>query len=60
MVVKIEMDMPKSCSECRFLYDGCLCMVDNDINDDTLELQMCYLKNTRAVGCPLQEVKECE
>lgn len=58
MPVKIDMEMPKSCSECRFLYDGCLCMADSYISDDTLELKMYELKNTRADGCPLQEVKE--
>ena len=58
MTIKIDMEMPKSCSECPFLYDGCLCMADSDISNDTLELKMHELKNTRAVGCPLQEVKE--
>lgn len=57
MTVKIEMDMPKSCAECRFNLD------DNRMGVNycaiTLEETDCY-RVTRTQECPLQEVKECK
>lgn len=56
MTVKIEMDMPKSCLECRFAY-----VYHTTFSGDIL---MCpYLgrgvsSKERESSCPLQEVKE--
>ena len=54
MAVKIDMDMPKSCSECRFLYDGYACMASEEI--------LCHLTDNefnrkRHPKCPLKEIK---
>ena len=53
MPVKIEMDMPKSCYQCRFRLDFGFCAAKKDF----------ILAGTRmnkevALDCPLQEVKE--
>ena len=55
MAVKINMEMPKCCAECRFNLD------DNRMGVNycaiTLEETDCY-RVTRPQECPLQEVKE--
>ena len=61
MAVKIEMDMPKNCRECRFCrydnkYEEYYCyaiLVPIDITEKVYE----YIRQTH---CPLQEVKECK
>ena len=52
MAVKIEMDMPKSCSSCRFRWFGMCAATDN--------AKGIFKQNPkrRPSWCPLQEVKE--
>lgn len=58
MAVIIEnMEMPKCCNECPFLYDGGSCIINSDISDDALEVILREM-TTRPSECPLQEVKE--
>ena len=56
MTVKIDMEMPKSCSECRLfcgdISTGNYCKI-------TLK-EIDYYGITRHPKCPLQEVKECK
>lgn len=54
MTVKIEMEMPKSCSECEFLnvsarYVTCVARKGDLVTNKVTE---------RPPECPLQEVKE--
>ena len=62
MTVKIEMDMPKSCSKCQF----CI-LKDFGSNEHTHKFRnVCFLTKDelldslreRYTNCPLQEVKE--
>lgn len=52
--VMIEMEMPKSCGECRFYFD------DNreGVNYCALTAEETYYHAERPSLCPLQEVKE--
>ena len=52
-MVKIDMEMPTSCEECRFAVDG-WCYVIRAEDEQPSEL--CYL--TRPEWCPLMEVQE--
>ena len=62
MVVKIEMEMPKSCTNCKF----CI-LKDFGPNENTHKFKnVCFLTKDellnplreRYTNCPLQEVKE--
>lgn len=52
--VMINMEMPKSCGECRFYFD------DNrmGVNYCALTAEETYYHAERPSWCPLQEVKE--
>lgn len=51
MVVKIDMDMPKSCSECKFPSNmECFLRYEAWISG--------YFNENRHERCPLREVKE--
>lgn len=59
MTIKIEMDMPKCCKDCPFLYDGGSCIINSNISDDALEVILREM-TTRPSECPLHEVDGCE
>lgn len=53
--VMLEMEMPKSCAECKF------CLYQNDLNMYCSVLRVCFPgidDSIRMRECPLQEVKE--
>lgn len=52
MSVKIEMEMPNYCSECKF------CIYEPPHPYCALTNSQTSLDNTRPSWCPLQEVKE--
>lgn len=55
MTVKINMEMPKSCAECRF------CLFQIDLNMYCSALRKCFHgtdDSIRMKECPLQEAKE--
>lgn len=57
-MIKIDMEMPKSCAECE------LCYYDSGDFDENLSIPTCPLLDCEVDGfkkhknCPLQEVKE--
>ena len=59
MAIKIEMDMPKSCRECRFCRYDCMykeyycyaTLIPFDVTESVYE-------HIRRTQCPLQEIKE--
>lgn len=54
MSVKIEMEMPKSCVDCKISLitaDNCFCPILGRVTENDLGL-------TKDSNCPLQEVKE--
>ena len=55
MTVKIDMEMPKSCRECRALVVGKYCVLANPILITPIKDEDWY---NRPSWCPLQEVKE--
>ena len=52
-MVRIDMDMPDSCEECRFAVDGWCYAIRAD-DDQPSELSFL----TRPEWCPLKEVQE--
>lgn len=63
MAVKIEMDMPKSCSKCRFCTNKtefvgtCLAIPLKDLDNEVVAFQKVdtYYGDTRSKHCPLKE-----
>lgn len=59
-MIKIDMEMPRTCSECLF-YSGYklgLCLAsDNDIWD-RMDFNETYVTEERHTDCPLQEVDD--
>lgn len=54
MSVKIEMEMPKSCIDCKLsiaTFDSCFCPILGIVTENQLGL-------TKDSKCPLQEIKE--
>lgn len=55
-MIKINMEMPKSCADCRGLVvaRGVICV----LADERILNPVCTKK--RPVWCPLKELKECK
>lgn len=59
MAVRIEMDVPKSCCECKFFYNSYNFVFGTDIDECVIErsLIMFNPKEGRPSWCPLKEIK---
>ena len=58
--VKIEMEMPKRCYDCKFYNHSYSFVWGTDLDECLLEksLIMCDPEESKPTWCPLQEVKE--
>lgn len=59
-MIKIDMEMPRTCSECPF-YSGCqwgLCLASNRDAWDKMDFNETYVTEERHEDCPLQEVED--
>lgn len=57
-MIKINMDMPRTCSECPFYsgYKWGLCLASNNHIWDRFDFNETYVTEYRHEDCPLQEV----